>query len=67
MVPMSSTEEISIRPFGYQPYLLCRCSASAAARSVPYDSPAKYLGDNQRPLRVVHSRITSPIDSMSRW
>src|SRR5579859_1585734 len=36
-----------------------------AALVVPYDSPHRYLGDIQRPLRVVHSLITSATDSMS--
>jgi hypothetical protein len=25
------------------------------------------FGESQRPFRVVHSRITSPTDSMSAW
>ena len=65
IVPMSSTIEISMIPLRYMPYRDCRCSASAAARSVPYDSPARNFGLIQRPLRVVHNRITSPTDSMS--
>jgi hypothetical protein len=64
-VPNSSTAEISITPFRYMPYRSCRCAASPAARVVPYDSPARNFGDIQRPLRDVHSRITSPTDSRS--
>ena len=33
---------------------------------MPYDSPARNFGDIHRPLREVHSRITSPTDSRSR-
>gem|GEM_PF-3686107 len=47
------------------PRRVWRCSARAAARIVPYDSPAMNFGESQRLLRVVHRRITSPTLSRS--
>jgi hypothetical protein len=53
-------------PLRYIPWRLWRYAARPAARSVPYDSPARNFGDIQRPLRDVQRRITSLTDSMSR-
>jgi hypothetical protein len=66
-VAKSSTEEISMSPLRYMPCFFCSCSASPAARSVPYDSPHRNFGDIHRPLRAVHSRMISVMESMSGW
>src|SRR2546430_2871417 len=66
-VAPSSTAEMRISLLRYMPYRCCRCSARAAARRVPYDSPHRYFGEIHRPCREVHSRMISPTDSRSPW